>query len=76
MRYGVNINALAYYLYNADFELFKEDIFEDDNFTDEYVQDKFREFQDNFSHFLYSLSNNHRAKLAEASMKLYLMHNR
>ena len=75
-HYGLNINALAYYMYNADYQQFKDDMFRDSNFVDSYMRGKFSDFQDNFPHFLYNLDKNHRGRFASACMKMYLKHNR
>ena len=56
----VNLDKLMYYMTWCDGKRFKEDIFSEERFTDEYVTGKFHDFQDRFPSFLNSLSDKYK----------------
>lgn len=67
----VNLDELMYYMYNCDGLQLKKDIFDEERFTDEYVEGKFHDFQCRFPTFLYSLSGNYKTLFCIAVHEFY-----
>ena len=69
--YALNINALQYYVANATFEQFKEDMFPSWN-DDDYVSHKYKQFLNDFNSFLESMGLASKRTFASACMNLWL----
>ena len=68
----VHLEELMYYMTGCDGHQFKTDLFDEDEFVDEYVTGKFFEFQDRFPHFLHSLSDKYKTRFCVAVHNFYM----
>ena len=72
IRLDVNLDELMYYMIQCNGHQFKTDLFDEDEFVDEYVTGKFFEFQDRFPHFLHSLSDKYKTRFCVAVHNFYM----
>ena len=67
----VSIDDLAFYVYNCDGQQFRKDMFHDKNLVQEYMDEKFTQFQDSFQEFMWSMDGANRQRFARAVKRFY-----
>ena len=72
IRLDVNLKELMYYMTWCDGQKFRRDLFDKDEFVDEYMADKFKMFQDRFPYFLHSLSDKYLTRFCVAVHNFYI----